>query len=163
MTAFNGPITKDEIKSVSEVQGLVASSAAFKSAYPPVAPIPTQQGPSGLRFDFNLGCRLLVPDGKWLVRLRDLDTGNILYETTTGGSNVSSSKRYFIRFGIEVWDGEERVLSHHYDATGREVLIQFPVCREVPAEASVRADLRHVGPDHPAVPGRLSAHHLRHP
>jgi autotransporter strand-loop-strand O-heptosyltransferase len=127
MTAFNGPITKDEIKSVSEVQGLVASSAAFKSAYPPVAPIPTQQGPSGLRFDFNLGCRLLVPDGKWLVRLRDLDTGNILYETTTGGSNVSSSKRYFIRFGIEVWDGEERVLSHHYDATGREVLIQFPV------------------------------------
>jgi autotransporter strand-loop-strand O-heptosyltransferase len=127
MTAFNGPVSKDDIKSITQVQGLVASNAAPKSAYPPVATIPTQQGPSGLRFDFNLGCRLLVPDGKWLVRLRDLDTGNILYETTTGGSNVSSSKRYFIRFGIEVWDGEDRVLSHQYDATGREVLIQFPV------------------------------------
>jgi autotransporter strand-loop-strand O-heptosyltransferase len=125
--AFDGQIIKSDVTSVTPVQENTASSAAPKSAYPPVAPAPTQEGPLGLRFDFNLGCRLLVPEGKWRVRLRDLDTGNTLYETTTGGSNVSSSKRYFIRFGIEVWQGDERVLSHDYDAAGRKVLIQFPI------------------------------------
>jgi autotransporter strand-loop-strand O-heptosyltransferase len=125
--AFDGQIIKSDVTSVTPVQENTASSAAPKSAYPPVAPAPTQEGPLGLRFDFNLGCRLLVPEGEWRVRLRDLDTGNTLYETTTGGSNVSSSKRYFIRFGIEVWQGDERVLSHDYDATGRKVLIQFPI------------------------------------
>jgi autotransporter strand-loop-strand O-heptosyltransferase len=125
--AFDGQLIKSNVTSVTPVQENAASSAAPKSAYPPVAPAPTQEGPLGLRFDFNLGCRLLVPEGKWRVRLRDLDTGNTLYETTTGGSNVSSSKRYFIRFGIEVWQGDERVLSHDYDATGRKVLIQFPI------------------------------------
>jgi len=127
MTAFQGQITKDDITSITQVEASVGSSPAPKSAYPPVALLPTQEAPSGLRFDFNLGCRIQVPPGKWRVLLRDLDTGNTLYETTTGGSQINSSKRYFIRFGVEVWDGEERVLAHDYDATGRDVLIQFPI------------------------------------
>jgi autotransporter strand-loop-strand O-heptosyltransferase len=117
----------EPVVSIAEPESNIEPIAAAKSAYPPVAPVPTQKAPQDLRFDFNLGCRVLVPPGKWHVRLRDLDTGNTLYETTTGSSTISSSKRYFIRFGLEVWDGDTSVLAHDYDAAGREVLIQFPV------------------------------------
>ncbi len=127
MTAFQGPLLKADIDSITHAESSVPAGAEPKSAYPAVAPLPTQEGPDGLRFDFNLGCRVQVPPGKWRVRLRDLDTGNTLYETNTGGSHINSSKRYFIRFGVEVWDGDDLVLAHDYDATGREVLIQFPI------------------------------------
>ncbi|WP_428488427.1 autotransporter strand-loop-strand O-heptosyltransferase [Rhodopila sp.] len=127
MTAFQGDVVKADIASVTRVDSAVAAEAAPKSAYPPVAPVPTQQASRGLRFDFNLGCRVQVPAGNFRVRLRDLDTGNTLYETTTGSSTINSSKRYYIRFGVEVWDGETRVFAHDYDAAGQDVLIQFPV------------------------------------
>ena len=39
------------------------ASTAAKSAYPPPAPVPTQEGPRGIRFDFNLGCRITLPAG----------------------------------------------------------------------------------------------------
>src|SRR5215472_3810488 len=94
-----------------------------------VAEIPTQEGPRGLRFDFNDGCRVLLPDSDqpWRVRLSDLDTGNILYETVIKGGRVNSSKRYFVRFRLEVSQNDEMLLSHDYDAADRAVLIRFPV------------------------------------
>jgi len=101
-----------------------------KSAYPPEAAVPTQAGPRDIRFDFNQGARVVLPprsEGEWRVRLRDLDTGNILFESRNQGARVASAKRFFVRFRIEVWDGEDTVLAHDYDATGRDVLIQFPV------------------------------------
>jgi len=101
-----------------------------KSAYPPEAAVPTQAGPRDIRFDFNQGARVVLPprsEGEWRVRLRDLDTGNILFESRNQGARVASAKRFFVRFRIEVWDGEDTVLTHDYDATGRDVLIQFPV------------------------------------
>jgi autotransporter strand-loop-strand O-heptosyltransferase len=120
-----------------------ADSASAKSAgpetrplYPPSARIPTQTGPEGIRFDFNRGCRVLLPartEGLWRVRLYDLDTGNTLFHSENAGAIVSSSKRWFVRFRIEVWsiEGEgtepRPVLTHDYDARGRDVLIQFPV------------------------------------
>jgi autotransporter strand-loop-strand O-heptosyltransferase len=115
------------------------------SPYPPPAPLPTQLGPEGIRFDFNLGARVLLPrrtdGGRWRVRLRDLDTGNILYESQNQGAFVNSAKRWFVRFRVEVWDvaaGDETneetsghagapVLAHEYAARGREVLIHFPI------------------------------------
>jgi autotransporter strand-loop-strand O-heptosyltransferase len=103
--------------------------------YPPPAEQPTQKGPRGLRFDFNHGARLTLParsEGKWRVQLRDLDTGNILFRSENKGAFVSSTKRYYVRIGIEVWDVDEKgkadsVFLHEYDARGREVLILFPV------------------------------------
>jgi autotransporter strand-loop-strand O-heptosyltransferase len=70
--------------------------------------------------------------GKWRVRLRDLDTGNILFQSENQGATVHSAKRWFVRFSIEVWDidaaGEATpVLAHEYDAQARDVLILFPV------------------------------------
>ena len=106
-----------------------AAPVALNPAYPPPAELPTQQGPGGLRFDFNDGCRVFVPETEhpWQVRLSDLDTGNILYETEIKAGRVNSTKRYYVRFRLEVWAGGEPVLTHDYSAEGRDILIQFPV------------------------------------
>jgi len=106
-----------------------------ESAYPPPADVPTQAGQQGIRFDFNYGARVVLPDrdsGRWRVLLRDLDTGNILFQNENRGAFVSSSKRYFVRFGVEVWSVDDAgtattVLSHDFDARDRDVLILFPV------------------------------------
>jgi len=110
--------------------------ATAKPPYPPAAKRPTQQAPQGICFDFNLGARIMLPkreQGAWRVRLSDLDTGNVLFQTDSAGGYVASTKKWFVRFRLEVWDlqtdpeAREPVLSHEYDARGREVLVQFPI------------------------------------
>jgi len=98
-------------------------------ALPAAAEQPTQIGPNGLRYDFNDGCRVLLPESEhpWRVRLSDLDTGNVLFETELAAGRVNSTKRYFVRFRLEAWQGGESVFAHEYSAAGREVLIRFPV------------------------------------
>ena len=107
----------------------VASGAPAKRAYPAAAATPTQEGPTGLRFDFNEGCRVVLSDSEhpWHVRLSDLDTGNILFDTELKAGHVNSSKRYFVRFRVEAWQNGESVFAHDYSAADRDVLIQFPV------------------------------------
>jgi autotransporter strand-loop-strand O-heptosyltransferase len=103
-----------------------------KPAFMPPAPRATQTGPHGIRFDFNDGCRVMLPEGGWRVRLRDLDTDNIIFETELDAGLVLSSKKYYVRFSIEVWHSDAApsaapVFVHHYRAEGQPVLIQFPV------------------------------------
>jgi autotransporter strand-loop-strand O-heptosyltransferase len=134
--------TSSPTSSALPAQSAGASTSEFgsapqvKPAYPPPADTPTQAGPEGIFFDFNQGCRVLLPPrehGSWRARLRDLDTGNILFESENKGALLRSSKRWYVRFSIEVWSIEEGqaeprlVLHHEYDAADREVLIQFPV------------------------------------
>jgi autotransporter strand-loop-strand O-heptosyltransferase len=123
-------VAEPESASVSPV-----SAEAAKHVFPPPAERPTQMGPCGILYDFNHGARVLLPvraDGKWRIRLRDLDTGNILFQSENQGALVNSSKRFYVRFGIEVWelDGAGNAvpaLTTEFDARGRPVLIQFPV------------------------------------
>lgn len=128
------PATQEQNLSASAGLTLVCSQNSettplIKPAYPPAAEIPTQQGPDGLRFDFNSGCRVLLPLGShpWRVRLSDLDTGNILFQTDIKEGRVNSSKRYFVRCRLEVWQQDKMLFCHDYSARDREVLIQFPV------------------------------------
>ncbi len=107
--------------------GPAVSKPQERAPYPPPAALPTQVGPRGIRFDFNLGCRVLLPAGDWHVRLRDLETGNILFETESRGSFINSTKRYYVRIALEVRQDGETVLAHEYDARDRDVLVQFPV------------------------------------
>jgi autotransporter strand-loop-strand O-heptosyltransferase len=110
---------------------------AVKSPYPPASSTPVLMGPDGIRFDFNLGCRVSLPprtEGKWRVRLRDLDTGNILFESENKGAFVNSAKRWYVRFKVEIWsiddnapDDPHVVMAHDYDSRHQDVLIQFPV------------------------------------
>ena len=110
-------------------QSAASGGGAPKPAYPPAATVPTQYGPKGLRFDFNEGCRVVLPDSDhpWRVRISDLDTGNILYETEIKAGRVSSTKRYYARFGIDVWQQDESVYHHEFSAAGQPVLVQLPV------------------------------------
>jgi hypothetical protein len=129
------PEASAEVSTTITSSNSSSTTETTKPPYPGSAALPTQIDPTGIRFDFNLGARVVLPnrtEGKWRVRLRDLDTGNILFESENRGAFVASSKRYFVRFGISVWEFDDagvatRVLAHDYDATGRDVLIQFPV------------------------------------
>lgn len=110
-----------------------APAPAGTPAYPPPASAPTQEGPHGIRFDFNGGARITLPprpgatDASWRVRLRDVETGNVLFDTRLAEGAVSSSKRWFVRFQIDAWHDDEPVLSHTLDLRERPVLVQFPV------------------------------------
>ncbi len=134
------PIRGDETTSIAESasapEGSTATSnSGHKGPYPLPAAQPTQVGPRGIRFDFNNGARVVLPprtEGQWRVCLRDIDTGNILFQSENQGAYVSSSKRFYVRFRIEVSElnaagAATPVLTHDYDARDREVLIQFPI------------------------------------
>ena len=102
--------------------------------YPAVPYKPTQIGPRDILFDFNFGARLWLPErteGQWKVVLKDLDTDNILFVSENQGAFVSSSKTYYVRFGIEVYEinsGEAiRVFSHPLNLRGKRVIIEFPI------------------------------------
>jgi autotransporter strand-loop-strand O-heptosyltransferase len=94
------------------------------------AAVPTQVGPQGLRFDYNDGCRVLLPKAEqpWRVRLTDLDTSSVLYDAQVVSGQVRSMRRHYLRIRLEVWAGHhaEPVLRHDYAAADRPVLIQFP-------------------------------------
>ena len=130
------PLASDPVSAAAEpVATPTAVSGPTGAAFPPPAGQPTQLGPHGIRFDFNQGARVLLPPrekGQWRVRLRDLDTGNILFQSDVKGAFVASAKRFYVRFGVEVWELDDAgtatsVLSHEYDARDREILIQFPI------------------------------------
>jgi autotransporter strand-loop-strand O-heptosyltransferase len=116
-------------KSEAATAEKTAPAEPSKRAYPAPADKPTQNGPRGLLYDFNDGCRVVLPESEtpWRVRISDSDTGNILFETEIKAGAVSSSKRYHVRFKIDVWQNGESVFAHEYAAKDRDVLIQFPV------------------------------------
>ena len=120
-----------EIPTVAATISSAQSTSAAKPAYPVAPEPPSQHGPGGIRFDFNEGCRVVVPETEksWRVRLTDIDTGNILFETSADfrAGRVSSAKRYYVRFRVEVWLGDEPHLKHDYDARDREIAVVFPV------------------------------------
>jgi autotransporter strand-loop-strand O-heptosyltransferase len=115
--------------SASAAEDSSSALPAASRAYPAPAAVPTQEGLKGIRFDFNDGCRIMLPEGEhpWRVRLSDIDTGNILFETELKTGRINSTKRYFVRMRLQVWANSESVLSHDYCAKDRQVLVQLPV------------------------------------
>ena len=64
------------------------------------------------------------------MRLRDLDTGNILFESENAAAPSSAApSATIVRFGVEVGiDGEQHLVpATNTTRDGQEVLIQFPV------------------------------------
>ncbi len=106
-----------------------AEPAPNSRSHPAPPELPTQIGLHGVRFDFNDGCRVALPESEspWRVRLSDLDTGNILFETQIGAGRINSAKRYYVRVRIEISQSDEIVFAHDYSAAGQDVLINMPV------------------------------------
>jgi autotransporter strand-loop-strand O-heptosyltransferase len=117
-----------EASSGAVVSAVAAEPSNGQSLQPPPA-IPSQQGPAGIRFDFNDGCRVTLPagDGEWRVLLRDTATANPLFETQLAAGAVASSKKYYVPFEIEVWSQGKEVFRHRLDLSGRQVLVHLPV------------------------------------
>ena len=105
---------------------------------------PTQETPvEGLRFDFNAGLRVSVPEGNYRVRFIDRDAALTVYDAKASGVIASSTKRYFVNFRLEVYETpteeeqrarkdkdeplleEKLIFSHDYDAKGKNVLMKF--------------------------------------
>ena len=93
-----------------------------KPAYPPPAELLTQAGPDGIRFDFNDGCRVIVPeaDEPWRVRLSDLDTGNILFQSTETSppAGCAAPSATSCASASRSGCGDEPVFTHDYSARG---------------------------------------------
>jgi autotransporter strand-loop-strand O-heptosyltransferase len=91
--------------------------------------LPTQSGPMGIRYDFNDGARVWLPNGQWHVEIRDEDTDNVLFSCDADEGWVTSAKKFFVRFNIKVFQRGETtpVLDHTLDLQEQEVLISFPV------------------------------------
>ncbi|AOJ10199.1 autotransporter strand-loop-strand O-heptosyltransferase [Burkholderia mayonis] len=106
--------------------GMVGTDARGFSA---PADMPTWSGTEGVRFDFNDGCRVLLPDGDWTVRLRDMHTDTPLFDTQIGAGIVTSTRKHFVPFLIEIDVNGKRVFKHRFDAHGKPVLIQFEAGR----------------------------------
>lgn len=89
---------------------------------------PALRGPAGILYDFNDGARVLLPEGRWRVALLDDESGNVLFHGETGGGWVISVKKYFVRFRIQVWRGDETtpLLDEALYLRDRDVLISFP-------------------------------------
>jgi autotransporter strand-loop-strand O-heptosyltransferase len=131
---MDGDFTRLALEDVSASEpGLpprsVADAGDSKPAYPPTSALPTQEGPHGITYDFNMGARVRLPKGQWRIQLRDQDTGNVLFDSKVGEAYVTSTKRYFVRHEITVWNAETEaeIFRHQYSAQDKDVLVQFPV------------------------------------
>ena len=94
-------------------------------------PVPTQEGPGGLRYDFNCGLRVILPEGgPYLVAAVDTDTGTaVLDKDAIGGAAVTSKEKYYVPFAFTVYDyGKQEVLfQHRMDLRGQVVLVLITV------------------------------------
>lgn len=97
----------------------------------PPALLPTQVGPAGLRYDFNDGARVVIPDfGQplpWRVRISDLRNDATLADVPLSSGVVRSPAKYYVPYGITIWLNDVVVFEHRYDARHQDVLVQFPL------------------------------------
>jgi autotransporter strand-loop-strand O-heptosyltransferase len=107
-------------------QGPVRSGGAHTEPFVELG-VPVLEGPRDIRYDFNYGCRVQVAGQGWQVRLLDRDADVILYDATCGDALVSSAKRYYVNFRIEVLRDGELVFEHDFDLRGRKVYVRLPV------------------------------------
>jgi len=80
----------------------------------------------GLEFDFNYGARIKVPEGDWRVKIIDRDQHCTLYDAKASGALVTSTKKYYVNFGLEVYFEDTLVLSHDFTPAKKKILIKFP-------------------------------------
>ncbi|RFU48988.1 autotransporter strand-loop-strand O-heptosyltransferase [Paraburkholderia sp. DHOC27] len=86
---------------------------------------PAFSGPEGIRYDFNYGCRVQVPVSGWRVVMLDLDTHNIIFDEVLEAGEIAASRRkYFVRFMLEVHDGERVVFSHALNLAHQRVFVR---------------------------------------
>ena len=84
-------------------------------------------GIPGICFDFNYGARVTVPQGEYRVKFIDRNACLTVYDAPASGVLVTSSKKYFIDFRIEVYEKDKMIFAHDLDLRSQKVLLKFPV------------------------------------
>ncbi|MDT8903526.1 autotransporter strand-loop-strand O-heptosyltransferase [Anaeroselena agilis] len=90
-------------------------------------PLTCKTGIDGLEFDFNYGLRVKVPAGDWRVRFTDRDTFVTLFDARVSDTIVTSVKKYYINFRVEVYREDRLMFEHDLDLKSKRVLIKLPV------------------------------------
>lgn len=129
--AASAPAAIETPPSPAPEKPVTVSPVSFE-CFRPAPGVCTQEGPEGLRFDFNDGCRVTVPEGDWRVVLRDVETDVTLFDMpmAVGAGQTAAAtsvKRYYVPFGIEVWKAGNKVFEHRMDLKDKPVLVQFPI------------------------------------
>lgn len=86
-----------------------------------------ESGFSDIKFDFNYGARVTVPQGEYRVKFIDRSACLTVYDAQASGVLVTSSKKYFIDFRIEVYEKDQLIFAHDLELRNKKVLIKFPV------------------------------------
>ncbi|EFC1147591.1 autotransporter strand-loop-strand O-heptosyltransferase [Salmonella enterica] len=96
-------------------------------ASPPEEPV--IKGCHGIKYDFNDGLRILLPEGLWYVIITDDDSGNIIYRCNMGAGWITSTKKYYVKFHLQIYKEGERipVINEVMDLKNKSVIINFPV------------------------------------
>ena len=128
-----------EIKSASDeelAQLAKGSSGSLSKEQPQPVPKPymafdagevqQESGLPGIKFDFNYGARVTVPQGEYRVKFIDRKSCLTVYDAAASGVLVTSSKKYFVDFRIEVYEKDKLILAHDLDLKGKKVLIKCP-------------------------------------
>jgi len=113
----------------TQVQGGPAGAQPGKKPYFVIDPGPLtcKTDIEGLEFDFNYGVRVKVPEGDWRVKLTDRDAGVTLFDEKASNAFVTSTKKYYINFGLEVYLADKLIFSHDFSLTRKKILIKFPI------------------------------------
>jgi autotransporter strand-loop-strand O-heptosyltransferase len=121
---------QDGDPSVKSAIGTEAQRPIQDPIFAPAPPIATQEAVENIRFDFNNGLRVSFPAGEQRYRcvFFDADTDVLLYSMEVpAGSCITSVKKYFVRFCLEIYKDEEKIFTHLLDLKDKDVLLQFPV------------------------------------
>ncbi|EDQ0301119.1 autotransporter strand-loop-strand O-heptosyltransferase [Salmonella enterica subsp. enterica serovar Kintambo] len=89
---------------------------------------PLIKATNGVLYDFNDGARVLLPAGSWHVKLIDEDSGNILFSCDSNEGWVTSTKKYYVNFRIQVYKKNEKTpfLDVVMELKDKTVVISFP-------------------------------------
>ncbi|HTC08921.1 MAG TPA: hypothetical protein VK726_09095 [Acetobacteraceae bacterium] len=106
-------------------------------AHCPPAATPPQVGTRGLCFDVNPGCGITLPKSRSHVRVADLDAGNARFGTDPDASLINSTKRYCVRFRIELVQQCTRLMTADQEIEILRLLSNAPT--GLPASALIPA------------------------
>ena len=121
----------DESGSVQQDTGVIAPPKTEQAfIYPEYEP--TQVTPQGVKFDFNCGFRLQMPDQMdrpLRIRLVDEESGCLLHNSVpSAGARIVSTRKYNVKYRLEIASEDGGLLYvHQFRMDNRHVLVQMPV------------------------------------
>ena len=82
---------------------------------------------TGIRYDFNLGARYMLPEGLWDIRISNSENGDIyLEEKMPGGTEYSFPWKYYIPYEISFYDAQmDRSFHHRMNLKDKKVAIKI--------------------------------------